>query len=137
MTVAVGSQVSGIVDVLYADYNTRVRRGQLLATLDTRLSLAVLQMAEAGLAAAHANEDQARTALADARRVAVRYQALRREGPLAQADVDTAVATRDGNAAALSAAKATVIEAQADRDQARLALQLTRIVSPIDGPPPL
>src|SRR5262249_39106044 len=50
-----------------------------------------------------------------------------------QADLDTALATRDQNSAALSAAKAAVLQARADRDMAATNLAFTKITSPIDG----
>jgi HlyD family secretion protein len=52
---------------------------------------------------------------------------------IAQADLDTAVATRDGNKAGLSAAKAAVLQARADKDTAAVNLAFTKITSPIDG----
>src|SRR5437868_6781440 len=59
ITVNVGSQVSGIIDKLYVDFNSKVRKGQMLATLDPRLFQAQLEKAEAGLASARANVEKA------------------------------------------------------------------------------
>jgi HlyD family secretion protein len=58
---------------------------------------------------------------------------LRQQGLVSQGDLDTALATRDGNAASLSAAKASVLQAKADRDLAAVNLAFTKIQSPIDG----
>jgi len=60
-------------------------------------------------------------------------QELRQQGLVSQGDLDTALATRDGNAASLSAAKASVLQAKADRDLAAVNLAFTKIQSPIDG----
>jgi HlyD family secretion protein len=133
ITVNVGSQVSGIIDKLYVDFNSEVQKGQPLATLDPRLFRAALEKAEAGLASAKANVEKAQAALEDSARIAKRQQEMRNQGLLSQADLDTAVATRDGNAAALSAAKAAVLQAKADRDLANINLLFTRITSPIQG----
>src|ERR1051325_4621681 len=59
VTVQVGSQISGQVQDLYADYNSLVKRGQLLAKLDPRNFQAQLENAEAAVAAAHAHVQSA------------------------------------------------------------------------------
>jgi HlyD family secretion protein len=133
VTVNVGSQVSGIIDKLYVDFNSLVKKGQLLATLDPRLFQAQLEKADATLESAKANVEKAEAALADSERILKRDLELRAGNLIAQADVDTASATRDSNKAALSAAKAAVLQAKADRDMAATNLAFTRITSPIDG----
>jgi len=133
VSVNVGSQVSGIIDKLYVDFNSPVKKGQLLATLDPRLFQAQMEKAEATLASAKANVEKADVAYADSKRIATRQQELRQTGLISQADLDTAMATRDQNAAALSAAKASVLQAKADRDMAAANLAFTKIASPIDG----
>jgi len=133
VTVNVGSQVSGIIDKLNVDFNSKVKKDQLLATLDPRLFQAQLEKAAASLASANANVEKAQAAYADSVRIANRQQELRQQGLISQADLDTALATRDQNAAGLSAAKATVLQAKADRDMAATNLAFTRIRSPIDG----
>ena len=133
VTVNVGSQVSGIIDKLNVDFNSKVKKDQLLATLDPRLFQAQLEKAAASLASANANVEKAQAAYADSVRIANRQQELRQQGLISRADLDTALATRDQNAAGLSAAKATVLQAKADRDMAATNLAFTRITSPIDG----
>jgi len=133
VTVNVGSQVSGIIDKLNVDFNSKVKKDQLLATLDPRLFQAQLEKAAASLASANANVEKAQAAYADSVRIGNRQQELRQQGLISQADLDTALATRDQNAAGLSAAKATVLQAKADRDMAATNLAFTRITSPIDG----
>ncbi|HZR07395.1 MAG TPA: efflux RND transporter periplasmic adaptor subunit, partial [Myxococcales bacterium] len=133
ITVNVGSQVSGIIDKLLVDFNSTVKKGQLLATLDPRLFQAQLEKADATLASAKANVDKAQAAYTDSARIATRSKELKDQGLISQADLDTALATRDQNAAALSVAKASVLQAKADRDMAATNLAFTRITSPIDG----
>jgi len=133
VTVNVGSQVSGIIDKLYVDFNSKVAKGQLLASLDGRLFQAQLEKAEAGLASAKANVEKAQAAYNDSERIAKRAQDMRSQGLVSQAELDTALSTRDGNAASLSAARASVLQAKADRDLAATNLAFTRIASPIDG----
>ena len=133
VTVNVGSQVSGIIDKLFVDFNSKVKKGQMLATLDQRLFQAQLEKAAAGYASAKANVEKAQAAYNDSGRIAKRTEELRQQGLVSQGDLDTALATRDGNAASLSAAKASVLQAKADRDLAAVNLAFTRISSPIDG----
>jgi HlyD family secretion protein len=132
-TVSVGSQVSGIISRLYADFNTRVKEGQVLADLDPRLFEVAHARALAGLSAAEADREKARVALADASRAEQRTRELFERKLVARADLDTAVSNRDGAAAALRGAEARVLQARADRDAAATSVALCRIRSPIDG----
>jgi HlyD family secretion protein len=133
ISVNIGSQVSGIIDKLNVDFNSKVKKGELLATLDPRLFVAALEHAQANLASSIANVEKAQAAYDDSVRIARRDQELRASNLIAQADYDTAVATRDGNKAALAGAKAAVMQARADRDTAQVNLAFTKITSPIDG----
>ena len=133
ITVNVGSQISGIVSKLYVDFNSPVKKEQVLAEIDPRLFRAALERAMAGLAAADADVVKARAALADAERTERRSLELARRGLLAQADVDAAVAAREGAAAALLGSQARVLQARADRDTAQTNVELCHIRSPIDG----
>ncbi|MCA1828385.1 MAG: efflux RND transporter periplasmic adaptor subunit [Myxococcales bacterium] len=133
VTVNVGSQVSGIIDKLYVDFNSKVKKGQVLATLDPRLFQAQLEKADAQLESAKANVEKAQASLVDSERILKRDLELRAGNLIAQADVDTASATRDANKAGLSASKAAVLQAKADRDMAATNLAFARITSPIDG----
>src|SRR5438445_8891344 len=76
VTVNVGSQVSGIVNRLYVDFNSVVKRAQLLASLDPRLFQAQLEKAEASLASAKANVQKAQAAYSDSLLIALRQQEL-------------------------------------------------------------
>ena len=133
ITVNIGSQVSGTVSRLLVDFNSQVKKGQLLATIDPRLFQAALEKARAGLASAAASVEKAEVGLADADRQLRRLRELRAGNLVSQAELDTAQANRDGAAAQLSSARATVLQARADRDLADANLAYTRIASPIDG----
>src|SRR5690349_11171235 len=65
ITVSVGSQVSGTVSKLYVDFNSEVKKGQVLADLDPRLFDAALARSAAALAAADADVERERAALAE------------------------------------------------------------------------
>jgi HlyD family secretion protein len=133
ISVNIGSQVSGTISKIYVDFNSVVKKGQLLCDLDPRLFKAALESAEAQLAVAKANVEKAQAALDDSVRQEKRARDLLAQNLDSQADVDTAMATREQNAANLTAMKASVLQARANRDSAASNLQFTHIVSPIDG----
>ncbi len=134
VTVQVGSQVSGQVQALYADYNSEVKRGQLLAKIDPRNFEAEVQNSQANLAAAEAHLRSAQADLAtqeanlvsakanlDAARVArdnddvilKRYNEMIPSGIVAQNDFDTVKANADSALAKYNQAAAAVEQAQA------------------------
>jgi HlyD family secretion protein len=133
VTVQVGSQVSGRVAALDADFNSRVRKGQLIAKIDPALFEAAVQQARANLVAAQGNVVKARAQAIDARRQATRNAALAGEKLIAQADSDTSQANADAAEAAVAAAQGSVEQAKAALFQANVNLAYTSIVSPTDG----
>jgi HlyD family secretion protein len=133
ITVNVGSQISGTIQKLHVDFNSPVKKEQVLAEIDPRLFKAALERAVAGLAAADADVAKARAALADAERTERRSLELAKRQLVAQADVDAALAAREGAQAALQGALARVLQARADRDTAQTNVELCLIRSPIDG----
>ena len=118
-TVQVGSQVSGTIAALYADFNDRVRAGQVLAQLDPTFLKAQLAETRANLTR---TEVQYRQALRDSARTAP----LAEEGLVAQAELDAALTS-------LEAARASVEAARASLDRAETNLRYATINSPIDG----
>jgi len=118
-TVQVGSQVSGIIARLHADFNSPVRSGQLLAELDPTPFEAQVQQRRADVSRA---EVEARAAEIAFRRV----ERLLAEGLAPRADFDDAEANLD-------AARAQVEQAAAALRQSETNLRYTRILSPIDG----
>jgi HlyD family secretion protein len=133
VTVTVGTQVSGTVARLHADFNTVVKKGQLLAELDPRLFQAALARADASLAAAAADLDRARVQLVDATRTRTRIESLLVTKLASQAELDTAATTESAARSGVRAAEARVKLARAERETAATNLSLCRITSPIDG----
>jgi HlyD family secretion protein len=118
-TVQIGSQVSGVIARLYADFNSRVKKGQLLAELDPTPFEQQAEQRRADLTRAKVQTDDAR----------LKYERQRRlldAGLAAQADLDAAKATYDG-------ARAQTAQAQAALSQSMTNLRYTRIASPTDG----
>lgn len=132
-TVQVGTQVSGTIQALYADFNSLVRKGQVLARLDPSLFQTQIEQARANLLRAQADVERLRVALDDARTKAARARELSERQLLPRSDLDAAeVAVRSAEAQVRSA-EAQVTQAQASLNQNQVNLQHTVIEAPIDG----
>jgi HlyD family secretion protein len=118
-TVQVGSQVSGVIARLYADFNSHVNKGQLLAELDPTSFQAQVDQRRADVT-------KAQVEAANARITYERQLRLVKAGLAAQADLDAARAAYEGS-------QAQVQQARAALQQAETNLKYTKIVSPIDG----
>jgi len=118
-TVKVGSQVSGIISKLSVDFNSQVKKGDLLAELDPTPFQEKVNANAAALEKAQVEMRNAGVSLE-------RQKALRAQGLTPQADFDAAQANFDS-------ARASVAQAAAALKQARTDLSYTKIVAPIDG----
>jgi len=118
-TVQVGSQVSGIIARLHADFNSPVRQGQLLAELDPTPFEAMVSQRRADLLQAQVQMRRSRVDFE-------RQERLLRDNLAPQADYDAAKANLDS-------AQAQVEQAEAALRQAETNLKYTKILSPIDG----
>lgn len=146
-TVQVGSQVSGTISKLFADFNSRVKSGQVVAQIDPALFEGTLLQANADYANAQANYVAAKANLVKAQATAVQTKAdyertsgLAQEGVMSQQQLDLAKANADTADAGVSAAEAQVTQAAAQAQQKRAAvsvaqtnLNYTTIHAPIDG----
>jgi len=132
-TVNVGSQVSGIVQALYADFNDVVRKGQTLARLDPSIFQTQVEQAEANLAQAEADVERQTVARDAARLDFDRASRLAEKKLVAAADLDAAKVASDLAVAQVRSAEASVAQARASLNQARVNLAHTVITSPIDG----
>jgi len=132
-TVLVGTQVSGTIKELFADYNSPVKKGQLLAQIDPALSEAKVAQAKANLLSAEASVSKAEVTLQDARRTLERNRSLFSRNFIAASDLDTAETNERAAAAQLNVAKAQVEQARAALQQEETNLRYTRILSPVNG----
>ncbi len=146
-TVQVGSQVSGTISKLNADFNTRVKKGQVVAIIDPSLFQGALLQAKADLANAQANAVSAQAQLEKARAAVEQTQAdyqrtlaLTSQGVMSPQQLDAAKAANDSAVAAVNAADAQVKQAQAQVAQKKAAVEVaqtnldhTIITAPIDG----
>lgn len=146
-SVQVGSQVSGNIAKLYVDFNSQVKKNQLIAELDPTLFQGQLLQAQADLENARANSAAAKANLEKAKATAIQTRAdynrtlgLTKEGVLSEQALDLAKSNADSSDAAVSAAAAQVRQADAQVQQklaqvkvAQTNLNYTRITAPIDG----
>src|ERR1017187_1874649 len=133
VTVQVGSQVSGAIAALHADFNSPVKKGELIAKIDDRLFVAAVEQAKANLAAAQGNLAKAKAQAVDAERQYQRDVILAARRLIADADRDTAQTTSEADKAAVDAAVGAVEQAKAQLNQAQVNLDYTNITSPKDG----
>jgi HlyD family secretion protein len=132
-TVQVGSQVSGAIESLYADFNSIVRKGQVLARLDQSLFRAAIEQAQANLVRAEADHERAEVALADAETKLARARELAARQLIPKNELDSAEVTRATAATQVRSSAAAVTQARASLRQAQVNLEKTVIASPIDG----
>ncbi|MEP6652000.1 MAG: efflux RND transporter periplasmic adaptor subunit [Myxococcales bacterium] len=133
VTVQVGSQVSGRIQRLFADFNSKVERGQVLAVLDPELFRAAVDAARAGLIASQGSLSKAKARAVNLLRVAKRTQALVDHDLVARADLEAAEADAGMAAAEVAGARGAVAQARATLRQATANLAYATIKSPVDG----
>jgi len=133
VTVQVGSQVSGRIAELHADWNSQVKKGQLVAKIDPQLFQATVLQARANVVAAQGNLAKVKAQAVDAERQYKRNAILAERKLIAQADLDTSQATADADKAAVDAAAGSVEQAKAQLNSAEVNMAYTNIISPTDG----
>jgi HlyD family secretion protein len=132
-TVQIGSQVSGTIQSLNADFNSTVKKGQIIARLDPSILEARLGQAQANLLAAKANVERARSGVEDMRQKYERAKELAAQKLLPATELETAKANFDGATAELKASQAAESQSAATLNQAKVDLSHTVIDTPIDG----
>lgn len=132
-TVSVGTQVSGTVKRLLVDYNSPVKKGQLLAQIDPSTFQGQVDQARANLLSAQANMEKSAVSVTDARRTYDRSRELFAQNFIARSELDTAETNLHSTEAQLKVNQAQVEQAKASLKIAETNLQYTNIVSPVNG----
>ncbi len=132
-TVQVGTQVSGTIQNLYADFNSIVRKGQVLARLDPSLFQTQIEQARANLIRSQADLDRLRVALDDARTKLARAKELSDRQLIPRSELEAADINVRSADAQIRSADAQVTQAQASLNQNQVNLAHTVIEAPIDG----
>jgi HlyD family secretion protein len=133
VTVQVGSQVSGTIDKLYANFNTKVKAGQIVAQLNQDKFKAAVDQARANLLGAESNLAKAKVSVTDTQRTLARNKELMKRDLVAQSDLDAAQTAYDAAMAQLEVNKAQAAQAQAALNHTKVDLDNTVIRSPVDG----
>ncbi len=132
-TVQVGTQVSGSVQELYADFNSIVRKGQVIARLDPSLIQTQIEQQEANVARAQAEVERLRVSLEDARVKLTRAHDLSARSLIPKTELEAAEVNVRSTEAQLRSAQAGITQARANLNQMRVNLDHTVIHAPIDG----
>jgi HlyD family secretion protein len=132
-TVQVGTQVSGTIKALHADFNSRVRRGQVIAELEPSLFKAQVEQARASVVRLEADAMRAAVQREDAQLKLKRAIELSKRELIPATDLETAEMNARQADAALKAAEAQITQARASLNQNEVNLGHTIIAAPIDG----
>jgi len=133
LTITVGTYVSGVIQAIYCDFNTKVHKGQLCAKIDPRPYQSIVDQDRATLATGRAQlaKDQANLTYAAAAHS--RTAKLFSSGAASRDQLDSAVSAEAQARAQVALDKGTVQERQAALDAAEINLGYTNITSPVDG----
>jgi HlyD family secretion protein len=125
--------VSGRIETIRVDYNSPVKKGQIIATIEPSLFKAAVEQARANFVSAKATLDKSKAQAVDAERQYKRSETLVSQKLIAQAEFETAEANASVAKAQVSSSEAGVEQARAALNQADVNFKYTTIQSPIDG----
>ena len=132
-TVNVGTQVSGVVQNLYADFNSMVKRGQVIARLDPSLIDVAIQQREASVTRANADLERLKVSLVDAERKLEQAKQMWDKQLIPRDQFETADLNVKTMRSQIKSSEAGLIQAQADLNTQKVNLGHTVITAPIDG----
>lgn len=132
-TVSVGSQASGRIAEIYVDYNSVVKKGQLLALIDQENAKATVQQREAALEIAKAQVAVEENNIKYYKKALNRISKLNASKYSTEKDLEAAERDYDNAVAQLALEQAQVKQAQASLDSAQTELSYTEIKAPVDG----
>ena len=133
LTIIVGTYVSGVIQQLFCDYNTQVKKGQVCARIDPRPYQSIADQAKANLAVARAQLEKDKANLAYTKLAFERANRLVQTNAISQDALDTARSAYAQAQAQITFDEATIQLRQAALDAAQVNLDYTDIVSPVEG----
>lgn len=133
LTIIVGTYVSGVIQQLYCDYNTLVKKDQVCAKIDPRPYQTIVDQSKANLDIAKAQLEKDKASLAYAKLNYDRNRLLAKRNYTSQDIADNAEAVYKQAQATIALDQATIEQRQAVLDAANVNLDYTNIVSPVDG----
>jgi len=131
--ISVGTQVSGTIKAIYADFNSPVAKGQLLAQIDPSMLEGQVEQARANVYNAQANLQKIRSMLTNDEKTYNRYKTLYERNFIAKSDVDLAESTYNADRAQINSAQAQIAQASAALKNNLTNLKYTKIISPVNG----
>src|SRR6476659_1020377 len=132
-TVQVGTQVGGIIQELYADFNDFVKKGQVIARLDPTILDTQIEQQRANVTRAEADLDRLKVARDDAKQKLDRAKALSEKNLLPRSDYETAVTNLQSADAQIKSSEAALVQAKSQLHTAEVNREHTVITAPIDG----
>ena len=133
LTIIVGTYVSGVIQQLFCDYNTQVKKGQVCAKIDPRPYQSIVDQNSANLAVAKAQLEKDKANLTYTKLALDRAATLVQTHAVSQDAYDNAKSTYDQAQAQITFDQATIQLRQASLDAAQVNLDYADIVSPVDG----
>ena len=133
VTVQVGTQVSGTIQKLFVDFNSPVKKGQVIAQIDPSLFGAQVEQSRGNNLNAQGSLQKARADLQDAKRSLERNRQLLKDGIVSQSDFDTAENRYEMALAAVKAAEGVVAQTRGALTVAETNHRYATIRSPVDG----
>jgi len=133
LTITVGSYVSGVIQEIYCDFNTKVTKGQLCARIDPRPYETIVDQDRAAVTSAQAQLLKDRSDLAFNQVNVARFANLLAQHATSRDNYDVAVNARNQASAQVAFDRATIVQRQAVLTAAQVNLGYTNIVSPVDG----
>lgn len=132
-TVSVGSTVSGLIKEIYVDFNSQVKKGQILAQIDPATFEAAVQQNQAQINNARANVSKLQAVADYDKQMYIRYKNLYAKNFVAKSELDQMYSTYMSDLAQIRAAQAQINQYQATLRTAQTNLGYTRIIAPVDG----
>jgi HlyD family secretion protein len=132
-TVQVGTQVGGIIQELYADFNDIVKKGQVIARLDPTLLQTNIEQQRANVTRSEADLDRLKVALDDGQQKLDRAKALFDKNLLPRTDLETAQVNVQSAKAQIKSSEAALVQAKSQLNSADVNMAHTVITAPIDG----
>jgi HlyD family secretion protein len=132
-TVQVGTQVGGIIQELYADFNSIVKKGQVIARLDPTLLQTQIEQQRANVIRSEADLERLKVSLADSKQKLERAKLLFEKNLLPRTELETAEVTVRSAEAQIKSAEAGLTQARSQLNTAEVNLAHTVIAAPIDG----
>ena len=131
--VSVGSTVSGLMKAIYVDYNSEVKKGQLLAQIDPATFQAQVDQQRAQINNAQANLARLNAEMVYSQKTYQRYKNLYSKNFIAKSELDKAESEYYAKLASIGAQKASISQAQASYKTSMTNLGYTKIIAPVDG----